>query len=76
MAVKTVDASEAQVQFRALLDYVRAGHDVLIAEGAQAVAKLVPVLPRRRIAGLTRGAAHAAPDFDAPLPDGYWDGTP
>ena len=85
MADKTVDAGEAQAMLGELLTFVREGGEVLISDGDEPVARLVPVraVPtaegpdrprrrRRRIAGLTPGVAHMSPDFDDPLPDSFW----
>ncbi len=85
MADKTVDASEAQAKLADLLAFVREGGEVVISEGDEPVARLVPVRavqaaegpdrPRRRRKrklGLTPGVAHMAPDFDDPLPDSFW----
>jgi prevent-host-death family protein len=72
MGEKTVSAGEAQARLGELLKLVRDGHEVVISDGDNAVARLVPVRPKRRIAGLTRGAVHMSPDFDEPLPDSFW----
>jgi antitoxin (DNA-binding transcriptional repressor) of toxin-antitoxin stability system len=74
MADKSVTAAEAETQLKALLEFVQKGHDVLISDGSMVIARLVPASQKRRIAGLTRGAARTAPDFDEPLADSYWEG--
>ena len=43
MADKSVDADEAQATLGDLLTFVREGHEVLISEGDEPVARLVPV---------------------------------
>ena len=74
MADKNVDAEEAQAKLGDLLAFVREGHEVVISEGNEPVARLVPARRRTRKAGLTRGAGRLAPDFDDPLPDSFWEG--
>ena len=82
MADRTVDAAQAQATLADLLAFVREGGEVVISEGDEPVARLVPVRPaeapdlpgrrRERKLGLTPGVAHMAPDFDDPLPDSFW----
>ena len=85
MADKTVGAAEAQERLADLLDFVREGNEVVISDGDEPVARIVPVgavptaegpdLPDRRwkrTLGLTRGAIRVAADFDDPLPDSFW----
>ncbi len=85
MADKTVVAGEVQAKLGDILDFVREGHEVLISDGQEPVARLVPLHstarpkplprgegPKKRIAGLHRGAIHMALDFDDPLPESFW----
>ena len=72
MADRTVDPREAQKQLPDLLAFVREGHEVVIADGDEPVARLVPARRRTRVAGLHRGAVRAAANFDDPLPDSFW----
>ncbi|MBI5478530.1 MAG: type II toxin-antitoxin system prevent-host-death family antitoxin [Deltaproteobacteria bacterium] len=62
---------EAQgAQLARLLERVRQGEEVVLAEAGEPVAKLVPVRgpTARRTPGSARGRIRVADDFDAPLP--------
>ncbi len=72
MADRSVDTGEAQAKPADLLAFVREGREVVISEGDEPVARLVPVRPGGCVAGLHRGAARMAADFDDPLPDSFW----
>lgn len=74
MADRIVSAEDAQAQLQDLLELVREGHEVLIAEGDKVFARITPVVRRKRIAGLSRGAIEVSDDFDDPLPDSFWFG--
>lgn len=72
----TVDLNEAQ-HLAQLVDLVRAGHEIIIAEGNTPVARLTAITPvaapgQMRVAGLHQGDAWISDDFDAPLPDEFW----
>ncbi len=77
----TVDVNEAQQQLSRLLELAKAGNEVIIVEGNIPVARLTAITPtsvqhQARIAGLHQGAAWASDNFDQPLPDEFWTGTP
>ncbi len=74
MADKIVSAEDAQAGLEALLDLVKEGHEVLIAEGDRIIARIGPVRPRKRTPGLCRGLGRVSEDFDDPLPDSFWSG--
>ena len=81
MSDRIVSAEDAQTRLKDLLDIVREGHEVLIADDDKVFARIAPAgapadgKPRRkRILGLARGAVRMAPDFDDPLPDSFWEG--
>lgn len=74
MPDKIVSAEDAQGKLPALLELVKEGHEVLISEGEEVIARLAPVAQKKRTAGLSRGAVRAAPDFDEPLPESFWEG--
>jgi antitoxin (DNA-binding transcriptional repressor) of toxin-antitoxin stability system len=78
MPTKAIDIRDAQHQLAELLQEAAAGVDIVIVDGQQPRARLVPVEPTnsRRIAGLHPGSMTTTPDFDAPLPDEFWTGTP
>lgn len=64
-----VNVEEATAHFSDLFQRVRLGEEVIISEGGNAVARLVPVLdtPYPRVPGQDKGKIFIAPDFDEPL---------
>ncbi|KAA0230596.1 type II toxin-antitoxin system Phd/YefM family antitoxin [candidate division KSB1 bacterium] len=77
MTTQTVTLKDAQTRLAELLTLAQAGNEIIIAEGGQPLARLVPIAgskPSRRIAGLDRGKIWMSDDFDAPLPDEFWTG--
>lgn len=76
---KEISAFEAKTHLSELLERAQAGEEIVIAKANRPVVRLVPVTPRpkKRIAGLNAGGVYwMSPDFDAPLPDEFWDGDP
>jgi prevent-host-death family protein len=72
----TVGVHEAKTHLSRLLRLVAAGQEVLITNGGEPVARLVPAAapaPRRTL-GLDRGLVRVADDFDAPLPEAELEG--
>ena len=71
---QTVSIDEAQNKLQDLLAHALAGHEVIITDRGQPVARLVPVAPakKKRVAGLNRGTIWTSEDFDQPLPDEFW----
>ena len=67
----TVNIHEAQTHLSQLLDRVRMGEEVIIAEAGQPIARLVPIFERlvERVPGSAAGQVIIPPDFDAPLPE-------
>lgn len=78
MPTKTVDIHEAQTHLVELLALVTAGTEVIIAADSTLMARIVPLAEGAppRVAGLHRGAIWTSEDFDAPLPEAFWSGTP
>ena len=75
MTTQTVTLQDVQVRLMELLSLAQAGNEIIIADGGQPLARLVPVVesrPPRRVAGLDRGKIWMRDDFDAPLPDDFW----
>lgn len=73
----TFNVHEAKTHLSELLARAQAGEEIVIAKANRPIAKLVAIAPRprRRIAGLNAGAiSYIAEDFDAPLPDEFWEG--
>ncbi len=71
----TMTVHEAQADFSGLLVRVSQGEEVIISQGGQPVARIVPVLksPVRRRPGSAAGQVVIHPDFDAPLPTAVLD---
>jgi len=67
----TLNIHEAQTQLAQLLERVRQGEEIIIAEAGRPVARLVlidrPTAPR--VPGSAAGQVVIADDFDAPLPE-------
>lgn len=77
VAITTVDVQELSTRFAEVFSLASSGSEVLITENHIPVARLVPLTPgQARIPGLHAGASSTSNDFDAPLPDGFWLGTP
>lgn len=60
--------------FADLLERAAAGEEIVFEQDGKAVARLVPVPTKPRIAGLHEGQGWSSEDFDAPLPDEFWAG--
>ena len=78
MQTKTVDIQEAQTQLLELLSLVSAGTEVVLTAGNIPLARIVPMTETLapRVAGLHPGAIRPSKDFDEPLPEDFWAGTP
>jgi len=78
MLTKTVDVSEAQKRLMELLSLVSEGSEVILTESNKPFARLVPIASPTgpRVAGLHTGSIWIRDDFDEPLPDDLWMGTP
>jgi antitoxin (DNA-binding transcriptional repressor) of toxin-antitoxin stability system len=77
MSTTMVDVQELPTRFAELLSLAAAGNEVIVTDKHIPLARLVPLSPgQTRILGLHAGAITTTPDFDAPLPDDFWVGTP
>ncbi len=78
METKTIDMLETELDVRKLISLAREGSEIVLTEGSTPLARLVPISPprRTRIAGLHAGAIWTSEDFDEPLQDEFWNGTP
>ncbi|HEU4321875.1 MAG TPA: toxin-antitoxin (TA) system antitoxin [Roseiflexaceae bacterium] len=76
METKTVTLQDAQRQLPELLKLVTAGSEVLVTDGHQLLARIVPVWSPSllRVAGLHLGNCVISPDFDNLLPETFWTG--
>lgn len=78
MQTKTVDVHEAQLHLAELVSLATAGTEIILMEGSTPLARIVPmgVLTTARVAGLHPGAVWTSEDFDEPLTDDFWIGSP
>jgi antitoxin (DNA-binding transcriptional repressor) of toxin-antitoxin stability system len=77
MPVTTVEIHELPARFAEMVGVATAGTEVIVTDGTVPRAKLVPLSPTpARVPGLHAGAIQTAEDFDAPLPEEFWLGTP
>jgi prevent-host-death family protein len=75
----TIEVADAATKISELLNLVASGTEVILTVNQVPRAKLVPVTAQTaqpRIPGLHPGAMVPTDDFDAPLPDEFWTGTP
>jgi antitoxin (DNA-binding transcriptional repressor) of toxin-antitoxin stability system len=77
MATTEVEVHDLARRLDELVSLAAGGTEVIVTEGHVPRARLLP-LPKgqQRSPGLHAGAIRAADDFDAPLPDAFWLGTP
>ena len=68
--METVTIHTAKTTLSQLIVRVEAGEEIVLARGAQPVAKLVPIhpVPSKRQFGSMRGIVAVAPSFFDPLP--------
>jgi len=77
MATTVIDVKELPTKFAEIVSLAAAGAEVIVTEGNVPRAKLVPLaVGQPRVAGLHTGAIQTTADFDAPLPENFWAGTP
>lgn len=78
MSSRMIDVEEARDQLAELVAQAAAGMEIVLTEGAQPRARLVPVASARgpHVPGLHPGSMVMSEDFDAPLPDEFWTGAP
>ncbi len=77
MQTKTVDIHEAQTQLVELLSLVTTGTEIIVTAGSTPLARIVPIAGATpRVAGLHPRAIWTSEDFDEPLPEEFWTGTP
>lgn len=72
-----IDIHDLPARFGEALAAATAVGEVVLTEGGEPKARLVPCAPPRpRVPGLHAGMMDVAADFDAPLPDEFWTGRP
>ena len=71
MGEHAIDLTHAQSQLPDLVRQAARGEDVILTEGGEPVAKIIPIARARgpRQFGSAKGLIHMADDFDAPLED-------
>ncbi|MFO1434549.1 MAG: toxin-antitoxin (TA) system antitoxin [Candidatus Competibacteraceae bacterium] len=78
MLTKQVDVQNSPINLHDLLILVQEGNEVILTKGANPLARVIPITssstPRK--AGLHPGAIQTSEDFDEPLPEEFWVGTP
>lgn len=69
-----VNIHHAKTHLSELIAAAERGEEVVIARANRPAVRLVPVAAalRQRTPGLHRGILTMAADFDAPLPDSFW----
>jgi antitoxin (DNA-binding transcriptional repressor) of toxin-antitoxin stability system len=73
MPTTNVDVKELATHWPEIVSQVISGAEVIVTEGDHPCAKLVALTPGQpRIPGLHLGAIKTTDDFDAPLPDDFW----
>ncbi|MFN0123571.1 MAG: type II toxin-antitoxin system Phd/YefM family antitoxin [Blastocatellia bacterium] len=79
MNTHTIDISQITPPIGELLKLLIDGSEIVLSEDGKPVARLLPVETSDtnttpRIAGLHDGEGWIGDDFDAPLPDDFWNG--
>lgn len=74
MSTTTIDVQEAHTHWQEMLGLVLAGNEILVTLAQKPVMRLVPIQRESepRIAGLHAGMGWVSDDFDAALPDEFW----
>lgn len=77
MSTTIVDVQELPTRFAEVLSLAAAGNEVIVTANQIPLARLIPLTSGQpRIPGLHAGAIITTEDFDDPLPDEFWEGTP
>ncbi len=72
--MSSISIDEARAKLSELIHGLHPGDEIVITEGEQPVARILPAIPgearKKRQLGTLRGTVtYIAPDFDAPLED-------
>lgn len=75
-AIPAINIHEAKTHLSRLVEQAAAGQEITIAKAGKPMARLVPLeaAVRPKTLGLLAGKLDMADDFDAPLPDAFWQG--
>jgi antitoxin (DNA-binding transcriptional repressor) of toxin-antitoxin stability system len=76
MITRTIDVRDKKITLQELIAQVRDGVEIILAEGGQPVARLLPAesAPSLRQPDLHPDGIWVSDDFDDPLPDEFWAG--
>jgi prevent-host-death family protein len=71
MAEHAIDLNSPQARLSELVREAARGEDVILTEGGEPVAKIIPLSRARgpRVFGSAKGLIHMSDDFDEPLED-------
>jgi prevent-host-death family protein len=70
MSAHAIDLQDAQAHLLQLVEQAKHGHEVILTEGGEPVAKIIPVsAPAKRQFGSAKGLITMSEDFDEPLED-------
>lgn len=69
MGEHAIDLGQAQTRLAELVQEAARGEEVILTEGGEPVARIIPILQAREMRefGSARGLIHIAADFDSPL---------
>ncbi len=68
MSAHAIDLQDAQAHLPHLVEQARHGHEVILTEGGEPVAKIIPIsAPAQRQFGSAKGLITMSEDFDEPL---------
>jgi antitoxin (DNA-binding transcriptional repressor) of toxin-antitoxin stability system len=70
-----IDAAELSMRMTEVLSLIRNGQQIVLTEKNLPIAIMTPCNTPPRIPGLQQGQIWMADDFNAPLPDDFWNGT-
>jgi len=70
-----IDVKELPKRIQEIISVATSGTEVIVTDGDNPIAKLIPCAPQARKPGLHPGAITITEDFDAPLPEDFWMGT-
>jgi antitoxin (DNA-binding transcriptional repressor) of toxin-antitoxin stability system len=77
MPATAIDVQELTTRFEEIISLAMRGTEVIVMKKNVPRARLVPLASgQARVAGLHHGAIETTEDFDAPLPEAFWVGTP
>ena len=72
MLTRQVDLQKSQINLHDLLTLVQEGNEVVLTEGMNPLARVIPITPSgTRKVGLHPGAIQTSEDFDEPLPEEF-----